>query len=156
SCLVTVKVKCPNCSLSDFPHRKNIVYRVNGLRQTSRRGLDSKYIMPPDSYHQLPSAFKKRMTNINRLHQCVQNVASNNIGAIQHITSKFTAFHGSFKELFQSKARILDPDSEIQLNYRLLKITGYAWGYASGKIPKISNFLKYSPRLCPQATPQGK
>ncbi|KRZ47722.1 hypothetical protein T02_524 [Trichinella nativa] len=34
--------------------------------------------------------------------------------------------------------------------------SGYAWGYASGKIPKISNFLKYSPRLCPQATPQGK
>ncbi|KRX44828.1 hypothetical protein T05_281 [Trichinella murrelli] len=65
SCLVTVKVKCPKCSLSDFPHRKNIVYRVNGLRQTSRRGLDSKYIMPPDSYHQLPSAFKERMTNIN-------------------------------------------------------------------------------------------
>ncbi|KRZ54501.1 hypothetical protein T02_10025 [Trichinella nativa] len=23
SCLVTVKVKCPNCSLSDFPHRKS-------------------------------------------------------------------------------------------------------------------------------------
>ncbi|KRY07737.1 hypothetical protein T12_5003 [Trichinella patagoniensis] len=33
---------------------------------------------------------------------------------------------------------------------------GYALGYASGKILKISNFLKYSPRLCPQATPKGK
>ncbi|KRY05172.1 hypothetical protein T01_1773 [Trichinella spiralis] len=33
---------------------------------------------------------------------------------------------------------------------------GYAPGYASGKIPKISNFLKYSPRLSPQAMPQGK
>ncbi|XP_003379818.1 conserved hypothetical protein [Trichinella spiralis] len=93
---VTVKVKCLNCSPSDFPHRKNIVYRINGSRQTNRRGLDSKYIMPSDSYHQLPSAFKKLMTNINyvisielfwrsvlsgyrgmsSLHQCVQNVAS--------------------------------------------------------------------------------
>ncbi|KRY24860.1 hypothetical protein T01_6681 [Trichinella spiralis] len=33
---------------------------------------------------------------------------------------------------------------------------GYALGYASGKILKISNFLKYSPRLYPQAMPQGK
>ncbi|KRX33019.1 hypothetical protein T05_8175 [Trichinella murrelli] len=33
---------------------------------------------------------------------------------------------------------------------------GYALGYASGKILKISIFLKYSPRLYPQATPQGK
>ncbi|KRY58936.1 hypothetical protein T03_13219 [Trichinella britovi] len=33
---------------------------------------------------------------------------------------------------------------------------GYALGYASGKILKISIFLKYSPRLCPQATPKGK
>ncbi|KRX18991.1 hypothetical protein T07_5001, partial [Trichinella nelsoni] len=32
----------------------------------------------------------------------------------------------------------------------------YALGYASGKVPKISNFLKYSPRLYPQATPKGK
>ncbi|KRY24786.1 hypothetical protein T01_3472 [Trichinella spiralis] len=37
-----------------------------------------------------------------------------------------------------------------------MKGEGYAWGYASGKIPKISNFLKYSPRLYPQAMPQGK
>ncbi|KRY25551.1 hypothetical protein T01_6230, partial [Trichinella spiralis] len=36
------------------------------------------------------------------------------------------------------------------------KAMGYAWGYASGKILKISNFLKYSPRLYPQAMPQGK
>ncbi|KRX44853.1 hypothetical protein T05_3344 [Trichinella murrelli] len=57
--------------------------------------------------------------------------------------------------LLRKLNRILDPDSEIQLSYRS-KSTGYAWGYASGKIPKISNFLKYSPRLCPQATPQGK
>ncbi|KRX82393.1 hypothetical protein T06_2885 [Trichinella sp. T6] len=28
-------------------------------------------------------------------------------------------------------------------------------GYASGNFSKISKFLKYSPRLCPQATPQG-
>ncbi|KRZ47539.1 hypothetical protein T02_7948, partial [Trichinella nativa] len=109
--------------------------------------------MPPDSYHQLPSAFKKRMTNINniynrnrlrhlsrsivsghrgmsRLHQCVQNVASNNIGAIHSITVIYC-----FSRLFQRavpifdvpkfkiaqvfKARILDPDSEIQLSYRL-------------------------------------
>ncbi|KRY06089.1 hypothetical protein T12_1584 [Trichinella patagoniensis] len=35
-------------------------------------------------------------------------------------------------------------------------ITSYALGYASGKILKISNFLKYSPRLYPQATPKGK
>ncbi|KRY21527.1 hypothetical protein T01_5227 [Trichinella spiralis] len=33
---------------------------------------------------------------------------------------------------------------------------GYAPGYASGKIPKISKFLKNSPRLLPQAMPQGK
>ncbi|KRX47451.1 hypothetical protein T09_14966 [Trichinella sp. T9] len=33
---------------------------------------------------------------------------------------------------------------------------GYASGYASGNFSKISKFLKYSPRLCPQATPQGK
>ncbi|KRY39311.1 hypothetical protein T01_15154 [Trichinella spiralis] len=32
----------------------------------------------------------------------------------------------------------------------------YAWGYASGNFSKILKFLKYSPRLCPQATPQGK
>ncbi|KRX28920.1 hypothetical protein T05_10358 [Trichinella murrelli] len=37
-----------------------------------------------------------------------------------------------------------------------MNISSYAWGYASGKIPKISNFLKYSPRLYPPATPQGK
>ncbi|KRZ47515.1 hypothetical protein T02_15155 [Trichinella nativa] len=36
------------------------------------------------------------------------------------------------------------------------KCEGYALGYASGKILKISNFLKYSPRLYPQATPEGK
>ncbi|KRX23976.1 hypothetical protein T07_2845 [Trichinella nelsoni] len=34
--------------------------------------------------------------------------------------------------------------------------SGYALGYASGKILKISNFLKYSPRLYPQAMPEGK
>ncbi|KRX23966.1 hypothetical protein T07_13306 [Trichinella nelsoni] len=34
--------------------------------------------------------------------------------------------------------------------------TSYALGYASGKILKIWNFLKYSPRLYPQATPKGK
>ncbi|KRX14171.1 hypothetical protein T07_9091 [Trichinella nelsoni] len=33
---------------------------------------------------------------------------------------------------------------------------GYTSGYASGNFSKISKFLKYSPRLCPQATPQGK
>ncbi|KRY15939.1 hypothetical protein T12_1824 [Trichinella patagoniensis] len=37
-----------------------------------------------------------------------------------------------------------------------VKGEGYALGYASGKILKISNFLKYSPRLYPQAMPQGK
>ncbi|KRZ53734.1 hypothetical protein T02_12898 [Trichinella nativa] len=40
---------------------------------------------------------------------------------------------------------------EVKYNYE-----GYALGYASGKILKISNFLKYSPRLYPQAMPQGK
>ncbi|XP_003367602.1 hypothetical protein Tsp_13141 [Trichinella spiralis] len=42
--------------------------------------------------------------------------------------------------------------------FRELKATwlSYALGYASGKILKISNFLKYSPRLYPQAMPQGK
>ncbi|KRY15954.1 hypothetical protein T12_12490 [Trichinella patagoniensis] len=39
---------------------------------------------------------------------------------------------------------------------RKLWSEGYALGYASGKILKISNFLKYSPRLYPQATPEGK
>ncbi|KRY69121.1 hypothetical protein T4A_9237 [Trichinella pseudospiralis] len=34
--------------------------------------------------------------------------------------------------------------------------SGYALGYALGRIPKISNFPNHSPRLCPQATPQGK
>ncbi|KRX71480.1 hypothetical protein T06_4725 [Trichinella sp. T6] len=29
-------------------------------------------------------------------------------------------------------------------------------GYASGNFLKISKFFKNSPRLCPQATPQGK
>ncbi|KRX60811.1 hypothetical protein T06_16918 [Trichinella sp. T6] len=43
-------------------------------------------------------------------------------------------------------------DSEMQLKATWLS---YAWGYASGKIPKISNFLKNSPRLCPQAMPQA-
>ncbi|KRY17143.1 hypothetical protein T12_669 [Trichinella patagoniensis] len=33
---------------------------------------------------------------------------------------------------------------------------GYAPGYASGNFSKISKFFKNSPRLCPQATPQGK
>ncbi|KRX31377.1 hypothetical protein T06_13084 [Trichinella sp. T6] len=33
---------------------------------------------------------------------------------------------------------------------------GYAPGYALGKIRKISKFLKNSPRLLPQAMPQGK
>ncbi|KRY24723.1 hypothetical protein T03_8507, partial [Trichinella britovi] len=32
----------------------------------------------------------------------------------------------------------------------------YAPGYALGKIRKISKFLKNSPRLLPQAMPQGK
>ncbi|KRY06697.1 hypothetical protein T12_1775 [Trichinella patagoniensis] len=49
-----------------------------------------------------------------------------------------------------------DPDSEIGALGLKSTVKGYAPGYASGKILKISNFLKYSPRLCPQATPQGK
>ncbi|KRX48748.1 hypothetical protein T05_8066 [Trichinella murrelli] len=36
-----------------------------------------------------------------------------------------------------------------------LDTPGYASGYASGNFLKISNFLKYSPRLYPQATPKG-
>ncbi|KRY55922.1 hypothetical protein T03_10632 [Trichinella britovi] len=38
---------------------------------------------------------------------------------------------------------------------RVLSLS-YALGYASGNFLKISNFLKYSPRLYPQATPEGK
>ncbi|KRX80421.1 hypothetical protein T06_16459, partial [Trichinella sp. T6] len=33
----------------------------------------------------------------------------------------------------------------------IFALRGYARGYASGKISKISNFIKYSPRLCPRA-----
>ncbi|KRX12714.1 hypothetical protein T07_10857 [Trichinella nelsoni] len=39
---------------------------------------------------------------------------------------------------------------------KVRKCKGYAPGYALGKILKISNFLKNSPRLSPQAMPQGK
>ncbi|KRZ48193.1 hypothetical protein T02_10665 [Trichinella nativa] len=117
--------------------------------------------MPPDSYHQLPSAFKKRMTNINYvisvvplslatvqwiarfysavalvelLTLVVNDVIAIPIGAIHSITVIYC-----FSRLFQRavpifdvpkfkiaqvfKARILDPDSEIQLSYRL-KSTG--------------------------------
>ncbi|XP_003370359.1 conserved hypothetical protein [Trichinella spiralis] len=47
---------------------------------------------------------------------------------------------------------------KISINVKVSSVfgEGYALGYASGKILKISNFLKYSPRLCPQAMPQGK
>ncbi|KRY54161.1 hypothetical protein T03_6317 [Trichinella britovi] len=43
---------------------------------------------------------------------------------------------------------------KIQESYGV-KGEGYASGYASGNFLKISNFLKYSPRLYPQATPKG-
>ncbi|KRX64544.1 hypothetical protein T06_8429, partial [Trichinella sp. T6] len=46
---------------------------------------------------------------------------------------------------------VLDSESQLKATWQ-----SYALGYASGKILKISNFLKYSPRLYPQATPEGK
>ncbi|KRX64311.1 hypothetical protein T09_15449, partial [Trichinella sp. T9] len=108
----------PKCSLSDFPHRKNIVYRVNGLRQTSRRGLDSKYIMPPDSYHQLPSAFKKRMTNIN---YCFSRLFQRAIPILD--VPKFKI------------AQVFKIQIQIQLSYRLKSTAlGVASGYAPGNL----------------------
>ncbi|KRX36359.1 hypothetical protein T05_9913 [Trichinella murrelli] len=45
---------------------------------------------------------------------------------------------------------VLDSERQLKATWQ-----SYALGYASGKILKISNFLKYSPRLYPQATPKG-
>ncbi|KRX85074.1 hypothetical protein T06_2033 [Trichinella sp. T6] len=77
-------------------------------------------------------------------------------GAIFQKISKF-----SKNCLRHSPRHSLRANKNLHIPLRRLKIciktpSGYALGYASGKILKISNFLKYSPRLYPQATPEGK